>query len=66
MIVYVSSECVAKSSHLCNSGGLGVEPCSRLVVVATATVRTVRNRTQLFAVLQYGTYIGRSFWRGLG
>ena len=40
-----------------NSGGLGVEPCSRPVVSMFATVRnrpqpfaTVRNRSQVFAV----------------
>ena len=46
-----------------NSGGLGVEPCSRLVVLAFATLSTVRNRSQWDAMART---LGEVFGEGFG
>ena len=45
-----------------NFGGLGVEPCSRGVVLAFATVRN-RPASECGRVLRAAA-IGGSFWRG--
>ena len=56
-----------------NSGGLGVEPCSRPVVSTSATVRnrpqpfaTVRNRPQPFAESAKALPLGEAFGEGFG
>ena len=49
LVVYMSFSRMRSEGFLFNSGGLGVEPCSRPVV---SMFTTVRNRSQVFATVR--------------